>query len=29
VFEKQACHLAKVNMADMNKGNDSVYSDIG
>jgi hypothetical protein len=27
VFEKQACHLAVVNMADMHSDKDSVYSD--
>jgi hypothetical protein len=28
VFEKQACQLAMVNIADINSGNDSVCSDI-
>jgi hypothetical protein len=27
VFEKQACQLVMVNMADINNDNDSLYSD--
>jgi hypothetical protein len=28
VFEKQACHLAMVNVADINSDNDCVYTDV-